>query len=170
MKTIYWTKVESKKGTCIIMATDKGICWASTPGNSIEKGKLILKKTMKAEEFIEDANFPILKTAAKELKDYFSGKKIEFSGPFDLYGSDFQKNVWKEMISIPCGKTKTYGEIAKIIGAPQSARAVGAACRTNPVAIFVPCHRVVGSNGKLTGYAGGLPTKEWLLVLEQEEK
>ncbi|MEO6508736.1 MAG: methylated-DNA--[protein]-cysteine S-methyltransferase, partial [Patescibacteria group bacterium] len=98
--------------------------------------------------------------------EYLYGKRTEFNLKYDLYITDFHKKVLEEMSKIKYGETKTYKELAIAVGRPNASRAVGAACRTNPIAIFIPCHRVVGSNGKLTGYAGGLPTKEWLLSLE----
>jgi methylated-DNA-[protein]-cysteine S-methyltransferase len=88
---------------------------------------------------------------------------VEFDLPLDMRGTDFQRNVWEALLTIPYGETRSYGEIAKQIGRPDRARAVGAANGSNPVSIIVPCHRVIGSDGSLTGYGGGLPRKRWLL-------
>jgi len=104
----------------------------------------------------------IILSAIKQLDEYFNGKRIKFTIPLALFGTDFQKCVWSELLKIPFGQIKTYTEIAKAIGHPRSARAVGQAMHRNPIAIIVPCHRVVGVNG-LTGYAGGLSKKAWLL-------
>lgn len=106
--------------------------------------------------------------AAKQLVEYFEGKREKFDLKFDLDGTAFQKSVWQQIQKIPFGKTVSYGEIARAIRKPQAARAVGGAVGANPVAIFIACHRVMGSAGKLTGYSGGngLPTKRKLLDLE----
>lgn len=106
--------------------------------------------------------------AAKQLVEYFEGKREKFDLKFDLDGTAFQKSVWQQIQKIPFGKTVSYGEIARAIRKPQAARAVGGAVGANPVAIFIACHRVMGSTGKLTGYSGGngLPTKRKLLDLE----
>lgn len=105
--------------------------------------------------------------AWKQMEEYFAGKRKNFDFPFRLIGTDFQKKVWQALCRIPYGQTRTYGEIAKEIGNPKASRAVGMACNRNPIWIAVPCHRVVGAGGKLTGYAGGIAMKEALLSLEQ---
>lgn len=120
-------------------------------------------------EFLE---IPIKKTtllnlAEVQLLEYFNGKRKEFSLPLHLEGTEFQKKVWEALQMIPYGRTKTYGQIAKEIGSDRAVRAVGNANHNNPVAIVVPCHRVIGANGKLTGYASGLDKKEFLLKLEK---
>jgi methylated-DNA-[protein]-cysteine S-methyltransferase len=104
------------------------------------------------------------------LKNYFSGKKVQFSGPFELKGTDFQKKVWKKMSIIPFGTTVTYSDLAHSIKSPKAVRAIGMTCGLNPIAIMIPCHRVIGKNGKLKGYAGGLETKKWLLELESNNR
>ncbi len=104
---------------------------------------------------------------AEQLGEYFNGKRREFSVELSpQIGTEFQRLVWAEMLKIPFGETITYGEIAKNIGRPKAARAVGMACNKNPLCIIVPCHRVIGSSGSLTGYAGGLLKKQWLLEHE----
>jgi AraC family transcriptional regulator of adaptative response/methylated-DNA-[protein]-cysteine methyltransferase len=104
----------------------------------------------------------------KELQAYFSGKLKNFSTPIKLHGSDFQKSVWNELLSIPYGETRSYAEQAQALKNPKAIRAVASANGKNQLAIIIPCHRVIGSNGKLTGYAGGLPRKEWLLNMERD--
>jgi methylated-DNA-[protein]-cysteine S-methyltransferase len=104
-----------------------------------------------------------LKSEVEQLEQYFSGMLTDFDIPLDLVGSDFQMAVWKELLRIPYGRTTSYGAIARRIGQPRAARAVGLANNQNPIAIVVPCHRVVGSDGSLTGYGGGMPAKRWLL-------
>ncbi|WP_447969288.1 methylated-DNA--[protein]-cysteine S-methyltransferase [Nitrospira sp. M1] len=103
-----------------------------------------------------------------QLEAYFDGERTTFSVKLSPEGTDFQRNVWKALRRIPYGKTVSYGEIAKRIGNPHASRAVGAANGQNPISIIVPCHRVIGANGKLVGYGGGLPIKQSLLALEQE--
>ncbi len=105
--------------------------------------------------------------ASQELKKYFKGERISFKTPLHLKGTAFQKKVWNTLRKISYGKTVSYSEIAKKIDCPKGARAVGMANHVNPIPIFVPCHRVIGQSGKLTGYAGGLEKKAWLLSLEQ---
>ena len=99
--------------------------------------------------------------------EYFAGKRQNFSLPLELEGTEFQKKVWQALQKIPYGQTKTYGQIAKEIGKKKAVRAVGNANHNNPIAIIIPCHRVIGANGKLTGYHGGLEKKEFLLTLEK---
>jgi methylated-DNA-[protein]-cysteine S-methyltransferase len=113
----------------------------------------------------QDAN-PLLREAASQMHAYFAGDLRRFEIPLDIHGTDFQKSVWRELEKIPYGETRSYAQIAAAIGAPQAMRAVGAANGANPVAIVVPCHRVIGSGGRLTGYGGGLPLKKRLLELE----
>jgi O-6-methylguanine DNA methyltransferase len=102
----------------------------------------------------------------KELHEYLSGERKMFSVPIKPEGADFQMKVWKELTNIPYGKTRSYSDIAKSLGNPKSARAVGNACNRNPIAIIIPCHRVLGADGALTGYAGGIERKKFLLNLE----
>lgn len=106
--------------------------------------------------------------AVDQLKAYFAGALREFDLPLVLRGTDFQKRVWRQLASIPYGETTTYGAIAAQLGKPAASRAVGAANGQNPISIVLPCHRVIGQNGKLTGYAGGLDKKETLLRFERE--
>ena len=112
----------------------------------------------------------LIKEMSRQLEDYISGKIREFSVPVKCEGTSFMKQVWDIISEIPYGKTLTYGQIAAKLGKPKAARAVGLACNRNPVPIIVPCHRVVGSNGKMTGYAGGLELKESLLSLEGHKR
>ena len=103
----------------------------------------------------------------KQLEEYFAGKRKTFDLPLVPKGTEFQQKVWKALQEIPYGETRTYGEIAAAIGNPKAARAVGMANNKNPIGIIIPCHRVVGANGKLVGYAGGMEKKEFLLELER---
>ena len=117
----------------------------------------------------EKAETPIIKKAAKQLEEYFKGDRKEFDLPLALHGTEFQRKVWEMLQEIPYGQTCTYGEIGTKVGNPKASRAVGMANNRNPIPIIIPCHRVIGHDGKLTGYAGGLELKQRLLELEQAE-
>jgi methylated-DNA-[protein]-cysteine S-methyltransferase len=106
----------------------------------------------------------------EQLMEYFEGKRTQFDLQLDVEGTAFQKAVWSELLRIPYGETRTYGEIAKAIGRPGAARAVGMANHDNPIAVVIPCHRVVGRDGSLTGYAGGLHLKAQLLSIERRHR
>ena len=108
----------------------------------------------------------LLREAAQQIKEYLNGKRKEFDLPLKLYGTDFQRSVWKALLTIPYGETRSYGEIAEQIGNAKACRAVGMANHWNPIAIIVPCHRVIGADGSLTGFGGGLTLKRQLLDLE----
>lgn len=110
-----------------------------------------------------------MKEAIRQLKAYFAGKLQDFDLPLSPQGTPFQLGVWKRLCDIPYGETISYGELARRIGNPNASRAVGLANGSNPIPIIIPCHRVIGSNGKLTGYGGGLPIKEKLLALERRQ-
>jgi methylated-DNA-[protein]-cysteine S-methyltransferase len=109
---------------------------------------------------------PALREAVRQLTAYFAGELREFRLPLEMGGTEFQQRVWRELLTIQYGEIRSYRQIAEGIGAPHAVRAVGAANGANPIAIVVPCHRVIGANGKLTGYGGGLPLKKRLLDLE----
>jgi len=113
-----------------------------------------------------DQRHPILLETERQLSEYFAGKRIRFTVPLEPRGSEFQKRVWSALKEIPFGKTRSYLDLAKTIGLPKASRAVGAANGKNPLSIILPCHRVVGASGALTGFAGGLETKAMLLTLE----
>ncbi|MEU4288416.1 methylated-DNA--[protein]-cysteine S-methyltransferase [Kribbella sp. NPDC026596] len=110
---------------------------------------------------------PLLTETAEQLKAYFAGELQEFTVPLSVRGgSDFERAVWAQLQRIPYGEMQTYGDVAKVVGDAGAARAVGVACNRNPIAIVVPCHRVVGAGGKMVGFGGGIPTKRHLLELE----
>ena len=115
----------------------------------------------------EKGTSPLLEEAARQLQEYFAGCRREFSLPLAPRGTEFQRQVWHALEGIPYGETRTYGEIARAIGKPKACRAVGMANHRNPLSILVPCHRVVGADGSLTGYGGGLEAKQFLLELEK---
>ena len=110
---------------------------------------------------------PVLAQAAAQLAEYFAGQRQSFTVPLAPRGTPFQQEVWRALCAIPYGQTRSYGQLAAALGRPSASRAVGGACRRNPIWLMIPCHRVVGASGSLTGYAGGLERKKALLALEQ---
>ncbi len=106
---------------------------------------------------------PLVEQAVQELDEYFSGKRSNFTVPLHFHGTDFQRRVWQELLNVPYGETSSYLTIANALGNPKAVRAVGAANGQNPISIIAPCHRIIGSDGNLIGYGGGLWRKEWLL-------
>jgi methylated-DNA-[protein]-cysteine S-methyltransferase len=149
---------ESPLGTMLLAATDRGLAGVWFIGQ---------KHGPDASGWREDASHPVLRAAMDQLDDYFAGRRDAFELPLDLQaGTPFQQSVWNALCSIAPGATTTYGELGRRIGRPEAARAVGAAVGRNPLSIVVPCHRVVGSDGGLTGYAGGIERKTALLAHE----
>lgn len=125
------------------------------------------KKSTQESTTPEERACRLLWQAAAELGEYFAGRRRNFTLPLAPRGTEFQQRVWSELRRIPCGETRTYGEIARAIGQPRACRAVGMANNRNPIAILIPCHRVIGRDGSLTGYAAGLTVKRQLLELER---
>lgn len=117
----------------------------------------------------EADDHPVLAAATAQLAEYFAGRRQEFDIPLDLTGTEFQRAAWSALASVPFGETRSYRQQAEAIGRPKAVRAIGAANGRNPVPIVLPCHRIVGSDGSLTGYGGGLPIKEFLLSHEQAQ-
>lgn len=131
------------------------ILWETERANRVRLGELI-----------EANHNPVLAEAERQLTEYFAGTRSQFELELDFVGTDFQKQVWQALLTIPFGETRTYSQIAQQIGNPKAVRAVGAANGRNPISIIAPCHRVVGASGALTGFAGGLEAKQYLLTLE----
>ncbi len=155
-----YKKIESPVGKLTLVASDQGlvaVLWENDKPTRVRLAQLVEKKS-----------HSVLLEAERQLKEYFAGKRKSFSIPLDMRGTHFQRSVWEALLAIPFGETRTYGQLAQQLGNPQAARAVGAANGRNPISIIVPCHRVIGSSGKLTEFAGGLETKERLLDMEQE--
>lgn len=117
----------------------------------------------------ENPLHPVLLDTERQLEEYFAGNRREFALAVDFTGTPFQKLIWNALLTIPFGETRSYGQLARQIGRPSAARAVGAANGRNPISIIAPCHRVIGSNGELTGFAGGIEAKAYLLRLEARE-
>ena len=150
--------VSSPVGRLKLVAGDRGLAavlWATDRPHRV-------RLTIDA----EDARHPVLAEAERQLAEYFAGRRTKFSLKLDFAGTPFQQKVWNALLTIPFGETRSYAQIAKQIGSPAATRAVGAANGRNPIAIVAPCHRVIGSGGKLTGFAAGLEAKAYLLALE----
>ena len=128
-------------------------------------GKLV--RIERTDEACQNSGEELLLRAKAQLDEYFAGRRRAFDLPLAVEGSAFQKSVWAALVTIPYGETRTYGELAAQIGRPKACRAVGGANHGNPLSIVIPCHRVIGADGSLTGYGGGLPMKKFLLDLEQ---
>ena len=159
METLRYSFMDSPAGPLAIVMSDRGLMGLHFNGRAE-----IPPRGDKKAEWVEDA----ARTAdvRRELEQYFAGRRREFSVPLDLRGTDFQLRCWRELLKIPFGQTRTYADIARAIGSPRAFRAVGLANHDNPVAIIVPCHRVIASGGGLCGYGGGLDIKQKLLELE----
>jgi methylated-DNA-[protein]-cysteine S-methyltransferase len=151
-RSIRWSVIDSPIGNLSLAVDDVGLCRLQMGTAEVEPG------------IVRD---PVLLRAQEELKAYFAGELTEFSVPLSVPGgSDFERAVWQQLRRIPYGEMQTYGEVAKIVGDAGAARAVGVACNHNPIAVIVPCHRVVGAGGKMVGFGGGIPRKRHLLELE----
>lgn len=156
--TYRFTTMFSPVGELTLVASDAGlvaILWENDEPDRVRLGAMT-----------RDESDAILVAAEKQLHAYFAGELTRFTIPLDFHGTDFQKSVWAALLTIPFGETRSYGEIARQIGRPSASRAVGAANGRNPISIIAPCHRVIGTNGALTGFAGGLEAKALLLELE----
>jgi methylated-DNA-[protein]-cysteine S-methyltransferase len=154
---ILYRVVDSPVGGLRLAASEKGltaITWHDAGANGEDRSPVC----------------ETLQQAERELHEYFAGQRRVFSIPLDMQGTEFQLAVWRALLEIPFGTTRSYGQLASRLGNPQAYRAVGAANGRNPIPIVVPCHRVIGSTGKLTGFGGGLPTKEFLLRLEASQR
>lgn len=153
---------KSPLGNITIAATDKGLA-----GLWFDDQRHLPKELVDAPAWPTNANHPVLKLVAQQLTDYFEGRRSRFDISLDLSGgTEFQQSVWQVLLTIPQGATASYGGVSQRLGKPAAVRAVGAAVGRNPVSIIVPCHRVLGADGSLTGYAGGLDKKIALLKLE----
>jgi methylated-DNA-[protein]-cysteine S-methyltransferase len=151
-----YTSIDSPLGPLLVARDEEGITAVLLPHGR--------RPAQPDADWVEDA--AAFADVRDQLAEYFAGTRTSFDLPLHLIGSAFQRRAWTALLTIPCGGTTSYGAIAEAIGTPGAARAVGLANGQNPIAIIVPCHRVIGANGSLTGYGGGLPTKQWLLQHE----
>lgn len=168
MKQIHIQYYKTKLGTIIMGSFEDKLCLLDF--RDTQKRKVIddrLKRYLKT-DFIEQDNI-LLKTTRKQFGEYILGKREEFNIPFLMLGTPFQKSVWNALLNIPYGTTTSYANVAKTIGNQKAVRAVANANGANAISIIIPCHRIIGSDGTLTGYAGGLDLKEKLLNIEQKK-
>lgn len=157
--TFAFTHLPSPVGTLKLVASERGLAaipWQDDRADRVRLGAMI-----------EAPDHPVLIETKRQLDEYFAGTRDRFDLPLDFHGTDFQKSVWAALLTIPFGETRSYAEIARALGRPTATRAVGAANGRNPISIVAPCHRVIGSDGSPTGFAGGLGGKKYLLELEQ---
>jgi len=160
--TYQYKLMPSPVGELTLVARDgklSAILWEVERANRVRLGELI-----------EANDSPVLRETERQLKEYFAGTRNQFELELDFAGTDFQKQLWQALLTIPFGETRSYSQIAEQIGNPKAVRAVGAANGRNPISIIAPCHRVVGASGGLTGFAGGLEAKQYLLTLEDRSQ
>ena len=158
VETIYYSRYDSLAGPLIVAVSEKGLV-----ALEFDRGKL---PSSRDKNLTWELSEKKTKPYTRELTEYFAGKRREFSFPLDLRGTPFQLSCWRALLKIPYGETRSYADIARSVGQPQAFRAVGMANNRNPIAIVVPCHRVIASDGTLCGYGGGLDVKRKLLELE----
>jgi methylated-DNA-[protein]-cysteine S-methyltransferase len=157
MSVLFYRHVDSPVGPLLIAGNDEGLQLIEfhAPRHPMRRG-----------EHWREGDHAVLRRAQAQLSEYFAGRRRHFELPLAPQGTDFQRGVWWELASIPFGGTISYAELAQRVGRPTATRAVGAANGRNPIPIVLPCHRVIGADGSLTGFGGGLPTKQFLLQLE----
>ena len=163
--TLFWSLLKFEDWHFYIAATSKGLVFVGSQNKPIEEMFEWAKKRFPGSPFVEDEEK--LEPYVNEIIQYLAGKRKAFTIPFEYVGTPFQLAVWQALCEIPYGQTKSYSDIAHAINKPAAVRAVGAAIGANPVLLTVPCHRVTGKNGSLTGYRGGLAMKKLLLELEK---
>ena len=168
MKTIQYSVINYDEWQLYIAKTEKGLCYVGSPGETLEEMEKAISKWHPDEVLSPDEE--ALRPYREELQAYFDGQRQEFELPVDIKGTVFQEQIWEALKQIPYGETYSYSEIAAMIDKPSAVRAVGAAIGANPVLITIPCHRVIGKNGAMTGYRGGLELKRYLLDLESAGK
>ena len=154
--------IDTPIGSLVLVASEAGLRAVMWPGEHPDRLRIDVSPTPEAA-----AATAVLDVAAAQLAEYFAGDRTEFDVPLDPIGTTFQLAAWEALRTIPYGQTVSYGEQARRIGDPRKARAIGAANERNPISIIVPCHRVIGADGSLTGFAGGLDVKAWLLDHER---
>ncbi|MBK6806172.1 MAG: methylated-DNA--[protein]-cysteine S-methyltransferase [Betaproteobacteria bacterium] len=158
---VRWCRIETPLGTVRIVARGDAIAGVWFDGQKYD--------AVPDASWRESPGDPLLRDAARQLREYFAGRRARFDLALAPQGTAFQQSVWRAIAKVPAGRTASYGDLARRIGRPSAVRAVGAAVGRNPLSVVVPCHRIVGSDGSLTGYAGGLERKRALLALERVE-
>jgi methylated-DNA-[protein]-cysteine S-methyltransferase len=166
-QNVYWTTIEYHTWKLYLAATGKGLCCLTLPKESFDTLAHWVDQHIPNTRLIEDGE--ALDIYKKQVLEYLQGQRTAFTFPLDFRGTAFQISVWQALTLIPYGETRSYSDIAQVVQRPKAVRAVGAANGANPIPIVVPCHRVIGKNGSLTGYGGGLDVKEELLRLESNK-
>jgi O-6-methylguanine DNA methyltransferase len=166
MTILYHSRLAGRGLSLSLYSTDEALVGIGLGIESEIEGALVLWLGRRFEGVEVESAGDRHRDYRRQLTEYLEGRRRAFDLPFELRGSEFQKDVWRAVERVPYGYTATYGEIATVIGRPKASRAVGAANGSNPLPIVIPCHRVIGSDGSLTGYGGGLPLKRRLLALE----
>jgi methylated-DNA-[protein]-cysteine S-methyltransferase len=156
---LYYHETQSPVGKLKLVANDTALVAVLWENDTRHQHRLAAAR--------RSDDHPILQSAQEQLAEYFAGRRTHFTVPLRPEGTDFQQRVWQQLRAIPFGDCRSYGDLARAIGQPTAARAVGAANGCNPISIIVPCHRVIGSNGQLTGFAGGMQVKAYLIAHEQ---
>jgi methylated-DNA-[protein]-cysteine S-methyltransferase len=170
VKNSHYVKIDSPLGPLLLVADDRGLRRIDFANgkHTRRNGEESASGSETALDHETNGNL-VLNKVVRQLRAYFAGELEDFDLPLAPEGTAFQQKVWDELLTIPYGETISYGELARRVGNPNASRAVGLANGSNPIPIIIPCHRVIGSNGKLTGYGGGLPIKEKLLALEKKQ-
>jgi len=163
-----WATIRSRIGTIRVAATQRGVCKIALGKETAQDFNHWLERHIGQAPRKPDRS-GIVVLALDQIAEYLDGRRREFDLPLDVRGTDFQRRVWAAVAAIPYGETRAYAEIARAMGRPAAARAVGAANGANPLPLVVPCHRVIGSDGSLAGYGGGLDVKRKLLEMEKQE-
>lgn len=163
-ETIYFAPYQQGDWSLYLAGTEQGVCVITLPNESFATLEKWAAKKAPGAVLVEDRER--LAAYAGQLDEYFAGERSEFAMPLDLRGTPFQVAVWEALLGVQAGTTQTYSQIAESVGRANAVRAVGAAIGANPVPIVVPCHRVIGKDGSLTGFRGGIPAKKVLLALE----
>jgi len=162
------TQYASPIGPLTVVTSPKGLCRLAFASEKLEISISYLTKKIPGAVFETKRNSSSCREVLLQLEEYFAGRRCKFNLDLDCHGTSFQKSVWSALQKIPYGTTCSYSNIARVIGKPRACRAVGQAIHQNPVGIIIPCHRVIGKNGKLVGFAGGLSIKKWLLDFEKQ--
>ncbi len=167
---VYYTEMNSPIGPITLASTNKGICWLNFghSEDNLFSLKIWVRRWINTDKVVQAEDE--LSDVIQQLNEYFHKERVHFDVNVDLYGTSFQKLVWETLLQIPYGEVRSYKDIAIAINSPKSVRAIGGANHNNPISIIVPCHRVIGSNGNLVGYGGGLEIKQFLLELEGYKK
>jgi methylated-DNA-[protein]-cysteine S-methyltransferase len=166
LETLHLTRIDSPVGQLTLVANNEAVLvltWGDAQSSSARVAQLVRRS-----EVVPVVQHPILAKCAAQLQEYFAGDRKDFDLPLQAEGTEFQRAAWKVLSQIPYGQTLSYAEQAGRAGSPKASRAVGSANGRNPIAIIVPCHRVIGADGSLTGFGGGIDTKRWLLTHEQK--